>query len=71
MRLMGLNPNCLSVLGPTRNFFDSIFTMHKLADGIVVQDESSNFTKDGKFIWTIIPDTSSTTSFCLDSCDLP
>ena len=39
----------------------------------MVQDESSNFTKftkDGEFIWTINPDTSSTTSFCLDASDL-
>ena len=60
--------------GPNEEFFDSIYYARLCSDdGIVVQDESSNFTKftkDGEFIWTINPDTSSTTSFCLDSSDL-
>ena len=60
--------------GPNKEFFDSIHCARLCCDdGIVVQDESSNltkFTKDGEFIWTINPDSSSTTSFCLDSSDL-
>ena len=60
--------------GPNKEFFDSIYCARLCSDdGIVIQDESSNltkFTKDGEFIWTINPDSSSTTSFCLDSSDL-
>ena len=60
--------------GPNEEFFDSIYCARLCSDdGIVIQDESSNltkFTKDGEFIWTINPDSSSTTSFCLDSSDL-
>jgi len=60
--------------GPNEEFFDSIQRARLCSDDrIVVQDESDNLTKyskDGQFIWRLKSETTSPSTFCLDSGDL-